>query len=47
MVVINTPTAAIDDPISCSTGSTSKKIGGFEMTFGLFNFHVDDVGVLN
>jgi hypothetical protein len=46
MVAINTPTAAIVDPGSCSMDSTSTKIRGFEMAFGLFNFHVDDVGVV-
>jgi hypothetical protein len=44
MVAIDTPAAAIDDPISCSIGSTLTRTGGFEMTFGLFNLHVDDDG---
>jgi hypothetical protein len=44
MIAIDTPVAAIDDPISCSTGPISTRIGGFKMTFGLFNFHVDDDG---
>jgi hypothetical protein len=44
MVAIDTPAAAIYDPISCSVGSTSIRTGGFEMTFGLFNFHMDDDG---
>jgi hypothetical protein len=44
MVAIDTLVTAIIDPISCLTGSTSTRIGGFEMTFGLFNFHVDDDG---
>jgi hypothetical protein len=33
------------EPISSSTGSTSAKTGGFDMAFGLFNFHVDGGGV--
>jgi hypothetical protein len=44
MVAIDTPVEAIDNPISCSTGLTSTRIRGFEITFGLFNFHVDDDG---
>jgi hypothetical protein len=42
MVTIDTPVAVIDDPISCLTGPILTRIGVFEMTFGLFNFHVDD-----
>jgi hypothetical protein len=42
MVGIDTPVAATDDPISCSMGPASTRFGGFEMTFRLFNFHVDD-----
>jgi hypothetical protein len=42
MVAIDTPVVTVVDPISCLTGSTSTRIGGFEMTFRLFNFHVDD-----
>jgi hypothetical protein len=44
MVVIDTPVVAVVDPISCLTGLTSTRIRGFEMTFRLFNFHVDDDG---
>jgi hypothetical protein len=44
MVAIDTPATAIIDPISCLTRSTTTRIGGFKMTFGLFNFHVDDDG---
>jgi hypothetical protein len=47
----STPVFAIDpivtttvDPISSLTGSTSARTGGFDMAFGLFNFHVDDNG---
>jgi hypothetical protein len=42
MVTVDTPATAIIDPISCLTGPTSTRIGGFEMTLGLFNFHVDE-----
>jgi hypothetical protein len=42
MVAIDTPVMTVIDPISCLTGSPSIRIRGFEMTFGLFNFHVDD-----
>jgi hypothetical protein len=44
MVAIDTPVTTFVDPISCLMGSTSARIGGFGMTFGLFNFHVDDDG---
>jgi hypothetical protein len=44
MVAIDTPVTTVVDPISCLTGSTSARIRGFDMTFGLFNFHVDDDG---
>jgi hypothetical protein len=46
MVAIDTLVVAIGDPISCLTGSTSIIIEGFKMTFGLFNFHVDDYGTV-
>jgi hypothetical protein len=42
MVAIDTPVMTVVDPISCLMGSPSTRIRGFEMTFGLFNFHVDD-----
>jgi hypothetical protein len=42
MVAIDNPVATVVDPISCLMGSSSTRIGGFEMTFGLFNFHMDD-----
>jgi hypothetical protein len=38
--------ATIVDPIPRSTGLASTKIGGFEMAFGLFNFHMDDADVV-
>jgi hypothetical protein len=44
MVAIDTPVTIVVDPVSCLTGSPSTRIEGFEMTFGLFNFHVDDDG---
>jgi hypothetical protein len=37
--------AAIIDSFLHSTGSTSMRIEGFEMAFGLFNFYVNDAGV--
>jgi hypothetical protein len=46
MVTIDTPVTTVIDPISCLTGSTSARIEGFDMTFGLFNFHVDDDGAV-
>jgi hypothetical protein len=41
---IDPPVTTVVDPISCLTGSTSERTGGFDMTLGLFNFHVDDDG---
>jgi hypothetical protein len=37
-----TPVAIIIDPTSGTAGAVSKLIGGFNMAFGLFNFHVDN-----
>jgi hypothetical protein len=37
--------AIIIDPISGTAGAISAVIGGFDMAFGLFNFHVDNNGV--
>jgi hypothetical protein len=39
------PTATIISPTSGTTGAVSVIIGGFDMAFGLFNFHVDNDGV--
>jgi hypothetical protein len=35
----------IIDPTSSTTGAVSATTGGFDMAFGLFNFHVDNDGV--
>jgi hypothetical protein len=40
-----TPAATIIDPTSSPTGAVSAVTGGFDMAFGLFNFHVDNDGV--
>jgi hypothetical protein len=40
-----TPTAIIIDPTSGTAGAASTVTGGFDMAFGLFNFHVDSDGV--
>jgi hypothetical protein len=39
------PAAIIVDPTSGTTGAVSATTGGFNMAFGLFNFHVDNDGV--
>jgi hypothetical protein len=39
------PAATLVGPISDSTGAVSTVTGGFDMAFGLFNFHVDGNGV--
>jgi hypothetical protein len=39
------PAAIIIDPTSSTTGAVSATTGGFDMAFGLFNFHVDNDGV--
>jgi hypothetical protein len=39
------PAAIIIDPTSGTTGAVSAMTGGFDMAFGLFNFHVDNDGV--
>jgi hypothetical protein len=41
---IDTLVTTVIDPISSLTGSTSARTGGFDMTLGLFNFHVNDDG---
>jgi hypothetical protein len=40
-----TPAATTIDPASSMAGAVSTKTGGFDMVFGLFNFHVDNDGV--
>jgi hypothetical protein len=40
-----TPAAIIIDPTSGTTGAASTVTGGFDMAFGLFNFHVNNDGV--
>jgi hypothetical protein len=40
-----TPAAIIIDPTSSTTGAVLAVTGGFDMAFGLFNFHVNDDGV--
>jgi hypothetical protein len=37
-----TPAAIIIDPTSSTAGAVSAVAGGFDMAFGLFNFHVDN-----
>jgi hypothetical protein len=39
------PAATIVGPTSGTTGAVSAITGGFDMAFGLFNFHVDNDGV--
>jgi hypothetical protein len=39
---IDPPVTTIVDPISSLMGSASARTGGFDMAFGLFNFHIDD-----
>jgi hypothetical protein len=39
------PAATIVGPTSGTTGAFSAITGGFDMAFGLFNFHMDDDGV--
>jgi hypothetical protein len=39
-----TPAATIIDPTSSPAGAVSAMTGGFDMAFGLFNFHVDNNG---
>jgi hypothetical protein len=41
---IDPPATTVVDPILCLMGSTSARTGGFDMTLGLFNFHVGDDG---
>jgi hypothetical protein len=40
-----TPAAIIIDPTSSTAGAVSAVTGGFDMAFGLFNFHVNNDGV--
>jgi hypothetical protein len=40
-----TPATTIIDPISGTAGAASMVTGGFNMAFGLFNFHVNSDGV--
>jgi hypothetical protein len=40
-----TPAVTSIDPISSPAGAVSARTGGFDMAFGLFNFHVDNDGV--
>jgi hypothetical protein len=40
-----TPAATTIDPASSPAGAVSTMTGGFNMAFGLFNFHVDNDGV--
>jgi hypothetical protein len=40
-----TPAVTTIDPASSPTGAVSAMTGGFDMAFGLFNFHVDNNGV--
>jgi hypothetical protein len=40
------PDATIVGPTSGTTGAVSAITGGFDMAFGLFNFHVDNDGVV-
>jgi hypothetical protein len=40
-----TPAAIIINPTSGTVGAVSAVTGGFDMAFGLFNFHVDNDGV--
>jgi hypothetical protein len=42
---IDSPATTIVEPISSLTEAVTAKTGGFDMAFGLFNFHVDDNGV--
>jgi hypothetical protein len=37
-----TPAATTIDPVSSPTGAVSAVTGGFDMAFGLFNFHMDN-----
>jgi hypothetical protein len=40
-----TPATTSIDPASSPTGAVLARTGGFDMAFGLFNFHVDNDGV--
>jgi hypothetical protein len=42
-----TPVATIIDPTSGAAGAVSTVTGGFDMAFGLFNFHVDNYGAVD
>jgi hypothetical protein len=41
---IDSPTATIIDPVSSLTGTILARTRGFDMAFGLFNFHMDSDG---
>jgi hypothetical protein len=41
---IDSPAATIIDPVSSLTGTILARTRGFDMAFGLFNFHVDSDG---
>jgi hypothetical protein len=43
-LAIDSPATATIDPVSSLTGMVSARTGGFNMAFGLFNFHVDTNG---
>jgi hypothetical protein len=40
-----TPAATTINPASSLAGAVSTRTGGFDMAFGLFNFHMDNDGV--
>jgi hypothetical protein len=40
----DSPAVTTIDPVSSVTGAISARSGGFDMVFGLFNFHVDSNG---
>jgi hypothetical protein len=40
-----TPAATTIDPVSSLAGAVSARTGGFDMAFGLFNFHVNNDGI--
>jgi hypothetical protein len=42
VLAIDSPMTTTVGPISSLTGSASTRTRGFDMDFGLFNFHVDD-----
>jgi hypothetical protein len=44
MFTVDPTVTTVVDPISSLTGSALARTEGFDMTLGLFNFHVDDDG---